>query len=352
MKYEKVENSLEWGEILSNAGAASFLHSWEWGQFQTEFLGHKVDRLKLIDELETCGFATIIYERGRFGLSAYIPFAPFFCSSTAVATEVKRRALESLIGFLQDQEVFVIRVDPGTAYAVDDLGLFEELGFRSGLRPIQSVNNWVVEIQADEDAQFEWMKEHGMRKKLPKYVRGSRRKGVEVRQLDLSDFNIFTEMISDLSERIGVDFYSKEYFTEQFKYLFKGGVFRAYVAEVDGEPLASAVVAMYGDEVSYLHGASYPESGKYDAAYLLHWEIMSDARKSGFKYYNFWGVLIGDDYDESNPGYGYSFFKRGFGGYVRKYLPLQEYPVSMVKYYLYRALEKYRVFKIKRSGGY
>jgi lipid II:glycine glycyltransferase (peptidoglycan interpeptide bridge formation enzyme) len=49
-------------------------------------------------------------------------------------------------------------------------------------------------------------------------------------------------------------------------------------------------VGVYGDTATYLHGATDDEYRNVMAPYLLQWQAIKDAKKAGYKFYDFGGV--------------------------------------------------------------
>ncbi|MBI4435002.1 peptidoglycan bridge formation glycyltransferase FemA/FemB family protein [Candidatus Uhrbacteria bacterium] len=106
-----------------------------------------------------------------------------------------------------------------------------------------------------------------------------------------------------------------------------------YIAERNGEPLAVAIVAHYGDTATYLHGGSSYEHRAFMAPHLLHWQAMRDAKAAGMRWYD-WGGIEPPKTEErrtqngepvlSSPSFrssvlrsvwsGMTRFKHGFGG--------------------------------------
>jgi lipid II:glycine glycyltransferase (peptidoglycan interpeptide bridge formation enzyme) len=110
-----------------------------------------------------------------------------------------------------------------------------------------------------------------------------------------------------------------------------------------------AVVAFYGDSAYYLHGASVPGAGS--VGYSLQWEAIKEAKRRGMRYYNFWGVVKDRHFTPSHPWYGFSLFKRGFGGFKYSYLRAQDLAYTN-KYWLYRLTEKARRLQRRLTQGY
>ncbi len=100
--------------------------------------------------------------------------------------------------------------------------------------------------------------------------------------------------------------------------------------------LAGAIVAFFGKWAYYLHGASSNEHRDMMAPYLLHWEIMREAKRRGCTKYDFWGA--GDEWP------GVSKFKTGFAPETL----LTQYPGTFdivlrpMKYWAYRFIQRLR----------
>lgn len=111
----------------------------------------------------------------------------------------------------------------------------------------------------------------------------------------------------------------------------------------EGQALASGVF-LFDDHAGYYHqGASVPS--KLPAAHAYLWAAICEAKKRGCTEFNFWGVC-GED-ETQHPWYGLSKFKRGFGGYEKNYLHVQDYELTW-KAKLNRVIEAWR----KKKRGY
>lgn len=84
-------------------------------------------------------------------------------------------------------------------------------------------------------------------------------------------------------------------------------------ASYENHLLAANIMIDFGDTRTYLHGASSNEHRHFMAPYLLHWELMRDAKERGVRFYDWWGVAPLDAPD-NHPWFGISRFKRGFPG--------------------------------------
>ncbi len=103
--------------------------------------------------------------------------------------------------------------------------------------------------------------------------------------------------------------------------------------------MASSMFLLFGHEVLYLYSGSYEEFMKYNAQYLIQWEIIQYAIKHGFDRYNFYGI-DGNFQKENNDNYGIYEFKKGFNGNVEEFIGEFDLVVNKFYYYLYKILFK------------
>lgn len=95
--------------------------------------------------------------------------------------------------------------------------------------------------------------------------------------------------------------------------------------------LASSMFIMYGKEVLYLFSGSYKEFMKYNAQYLIQWEMIKYAKDNNYERYNFYGIE--GKFDDSNGVYA---FKKGFDGEVVEFIGEFDLVVNKLYYYIYK----------------
>ena len=98
--------------------------------------------------------------------------------------------------------------------------------------------------------------------------------------------------------------------------------------------LAASLTIWYQGVVTYLHGASANEGRELMPTYLLHWRTMLEAKKLGYKFYDWWGINTNK---HSAPGWkGITRFKTGWGGKEINYLGTFDYAYDKGWYWLYK----------------
>ena len=134
---------------------------------------------------------------------------------------------------------------------------------------------------------------------------------------------------------------------------------KLYLAEYKNKTIAANIVLSFGDFCVYLHGASSGEYRNVMAPYLLQWQQILDAKKTGCKAYDFWGVSnlkatcrhVAFRFDKKSDWGGITRFKKGFGGQERNYIGAYDLVFNWEKYYLYKLFKKIKTMSksIKHS---
>lgn len=347
MEFIAVGNKEEWGGFLLDSEYCSFLQSWEWGEFQSKGLGKKVHRLRLVDGNKPLWQFLAIEEPSRFGRYLYIPRGGAFDWDSSNG-EVMSVAIESLKSHFQESGYVFIRLDPAILASNDMSSIFRKKGFKESVRTAQVERAWMIDLDhADSEHLLNWLENNGLRSKVRKYFGRAERKGVQVSTMSGSEgFDLFIRLQKELASRKGIVMASEDYYRKQFEYLVPH-VMQFWYATLDGKVVATALIGAYGDELSYLHGASSPDTKDTGASYYLHWELMKYGLENGYKKYNMWGVVSDEDFKPGHPGYGYSFFKRGFGGQLVSYQKPWEFCYKPLQYKMYRMQERYRLQRLK-----
>lgn len=337
MKIEEVVEKKIWNEFLEKSSFGNFLQSWNWGNFENEGLGKKIFRLGFKKNGKLVGLCLAIEEVSRFGKFIYCPRGPVLDWNDE---NLKKMALESLISFFEKKGYVFLRLDP----AIQEDIFFKNLGFRNAVNFVQVERSWMLDIEgkSDEDLML------GMRKNARYSLKKAMKSGVKVEISEsYEDFNIFVDLLVSLAKKKGFATMEEGYLKAQFKTM--GDIMKFFCAKKDGEIVAGGWFAFYGDESAYLHGASSESVGDTQAPYLIQWEAIKYARKLGLKRHNFWGIVEEKNYRPSYPGFGYSNFKKGFGGYLEEYMRAKDFVYNVVKYQPIRLNEWYR--KVRYKGN-
>jgi lipid II:glycine glycyltransferase (peptidoglycan interpeptide bridge formation enzyme) len=313
---------------------ATFFQSWEWGEFQRS-RGLTIHRFGAYDGDELVATVLLIEENDRLGPLIYAPRGP-------VTDYTNHQQAQAVLRLLIDEgrklnpKALNLRLDPSIVHDAAETQVFKQLGFVPAAKFTQVERAWMADLQPTPEAQIEWQKEHGMRSNIPRYLRRAEREGVTVRASDdQADLEVFLKMITGLNERKnGIGLHPLDYYRQQFAALAPSGYERIFICEKDGVALASAMITIFGAEASYLWGASTDQQRDLRGPHFMHFQIMRYAQEHGCDRYNFWGVVKQENHHPGYRGYGFSEFKRSFGGYEELYQRTQDYVYRALPYRL------------------
>ena len=90
--------------------------------------------------------------------------------------------------------------------------------------------------------------------------------------------------------------------------------------------LSCAMFILIKPEIIFLAGGNLEEYMKYDAQYILQWEMIKYGINNGYKKHNFYGIPA--NINTHPKDYGIYEFKRRFNGYVEELIGEYELPIS------------------------
>lgn len=340
IQIKEIQSKELWDTFVIASPNCNFMQSWNWSLYQNEGLGKKIFRLGFYNG-ENLVAVALCYEMGQtFGKYIYCMRGPIL---KELNEGLYKEVLNSLVGYFKELEYLFVKIDP----AIQESNIVSttplSLGFKKCINYVQPETPWFQDlVEGGEEELLTWCKEHGMSKNYSTYIRKARKEGLTVRfSKDIKDWENFTKYLSKSSSEKHFAIHDPQYYTKQFRYMGEDDMIRLAIVEYSGEPIAMLILSYFGQEVSCLYSAQTGLYTKMRGPMLLRWECMLDAQAHGFKKFNSWNVLSDEKYKPSSPQYGYSNFKRGFGGYLLTYQRTMDYPIDK-KYMLVRLLDFYR----------
>ena len=114
----------------------------------------------------------------------------------------------------------------------------------------------------------------------------------------------------------------------------------------DGEIIAASLFFDYQGTRFYMQSAANLDFKHLPATVALLSHAIFTAKEDGLKTLDFWGIAP-ENADASHPWYGFTEFKKSFGGYEKIYAGTFDYLINPQKYHLYSLLRK--INRIKRK---
>ena len=303
-----------------------FLQSSAWQAFQ-ESLGRKTFS-RSGDGWE---FMAIL-EHGTLNSRLYCPYGPYARDETAF--------LESLVALYKlgiEQKVTFIRVEPENP---DFTKTLKNRHWKPvNYQQLQPSHTSVIDLSIPEDELIA-----NMSQPVRNIYRNYRKKGVTVHKSnDPKDISILLEFIHQVAKRTGIQPHSDKYFQKQAEALFLIDAATLWYATLDKEPIGAALFYNGEDTRIYAHAgaSSLPEHRKLNAGTAILDEAIIDAKQHGFKKVDLYGIAP-DGSPTSHPWFGFTKFKRSFGGNDIEFAGAWDLPLKKPAYWLYRAYQKLR----------
>lgn len=318
MKIIEITEKDKYNTLVKKQKHASFLQSWEWGEFQRE-VNHLVKRYGVYQD-EKLEAVFSLFEKPLFLGKKY-----FYCPR--FAWRDFKLSKNELLNNLEE----IIKEDKGV-FLRTDLDLVPA-GIKTKTKKtidVQPSKTLILDLKKDGEGLL-----GEMHQKTRYNIRLAEKKGVEIigATLETVDelFGAFWQLMETTTERDNFRSHDREYYRKMLDVPFV----KLYLAKFEDKILAGAIVSFFGDTATYIHGASSNEMRNLMAPYLLQWEMIKDAQGRGCAYYDFYGI-------DENKWPGVTRFKKGFGGREIHYGGTFDFIFRQPCYSLYFFLRKLR----------
>jgi lipid II:glycine glycyltransferase (peptidoglycan interpeptide bridge formation enzyme) len=360
----------QWNATVSTLPGAHILQTWEWGKVKSQF-GWQPHHLfwlqdngevelvatKHLDQLKKKQLvaAALVLQRNimiggfsqRMGVM-YVPKGPLLDWNDSL---VRQHVLEDLKQFARNHSAIFIKIDPDVEVGTGIQGGDDSTESAISSQVINDLKSrgWIL---SDEQVQFrntvlidlrqsEADLLASMKQKTRYNVNLAMRKGVSVRLGKEADLGGLFRMYAETSVRDGFIIRNETYYREVWNAFLQGQkpayfeqpVAEALIAEVEGEPVAGAIVFRFAGRAWFLYGMSTSAHKDKMPNYLLQWEAMKRLKAANCTIYDLWGAP--DEYVESDPLWGVYRFKEGLGGMVHRYIGAWDLPLNRMLYNLY-----------------
>lgn len=341
LKFHSITNKLKWEEFLQNYhDLKTFLQSWNFGNAIKES-GYSIWRFGVYGKRGIIGIIFLYKICAKRSSFLYVPHGPLV-NEEQLITHSKESIIKSIllkiIKLGQKEKVDFIRINSLLLNTASNINLFKKLGFQQAPLFVFTENFWIVDISKNEKELLKNMR------KVHRYsIRKSIKEGVTVTASNkLEALDDFYKIYLETARRHHFTPYTYSSLKNEFNAFRYNDEVLLFFAHYQNTLLATAFIIFHQDIAYYHHGASIPITNKIPASYLLHWEVIKEAKKRGCKLYNMWGIA--PKASSHHPWYGLTFFKTGFGGSYYECLPTQDYPLSK-KYWLNYFIEKIRKYR-------
>lgn len=243
-----------------------------------------------------------------------------------------KKALKSLVTLAKAEKAYFIRIEPAYALSAADIA---SVAKNSGIlikksKDLDPRYTWVLDLENTPEEEL--LK--NMESRKVRYWRNAAKKGISIETTKNPEkISILTDFLKNLGE--------KDKFIPQtethLKNQLKSGFATLYIAKLEENnkkiPIAAALVYDYDGVRYYAHAATDFEHRKLQAGSILLIQMILDAKRSGAKTFDFWGITKSED--KNHPWYHFTQYKKSFGGREVTYSGTYDLILNPVKYRLY-----------------
>lgn len=278
------------------------------------------------------------------------------------------KALKSFL----PKNTIAIRFDPDVVFTTPEerdnfniglrmVSLADHLKLKKNKVDIQPPDSTLIDLTSSEEEIL-----NRMHQKWRYNIRLSERKGVTIHRYLGNSLNLskkidkFYELTKETNARDGNSSHAKSYYLDLIKSSAEENnlkenevpvttdkpLISLYIAEHEGDEIASIMTLFSHDESIYLYGASSNNKRNLMPNHLLQWTAMKDAKAYGSKVYDMYGMPP-EGKDENHPMHGLYMFKANFGGKNIHRPGSWDVPLKLV-YKPYNTIEKLRAFWYKK----
>jgi peptidoglycan pentaglycine glycine transferase (the first glycine) len=303
----------EWENLVKKNPASGYMQSFDWARF-INFLGWETFKIGIFDKNELIGGAIVTkYSHFKNQNILYIPEGPVLPYEKPEAERMFQKLMgeiDNIADFTGEKLTSNISIEPKLTNVPSYFSRFKKA--KLDRQPLRTI---ILNLKLSEKELLQQMEPKGRYN-----IKVAKRHNVEITQSSLpmamDDFLNLYLPFTKRSRFEGKDISYFECFTNVYSNPNKAKIF---LAKVNDEITSAAIVIYFGNTVSFLYGASSDKHREAMAPYLLHWEIMKDAKKQKYEFYDLYSITPNED-DTSHPWYGFTVFKKKFGGEIVKYI--------------------------------
>jgi peptidoglycan pentaglycine glycine transferase (the first glycine) len=304
-----------WQALAERLPSADLLHDWEWAAVAA--VDGTPQRSFVLDE---AGALTAIcaaqVRRTSLGRSFwYVPRGPVLDYDDPQAAERLRALLAGLRAAARADRAIAVRLEPRVEAGSSAAAIFDASDLHRVGATLQTSDTRLVTLLADDDALLATFD------KDTRYsIRRSEREGVITSVIDdpADDASLVAlhGLVCQTLQRARYKLPELERYRIIWRGLGGKGRARIIKAIREGNLESAALLVVEGNRSFYLYAGSIreaPGETKRFPAYAVQWQMMRTAREMGAGSHDLWGVAP-QNAGPDHPWWGYSLFKKGFGG--------------------------------------
>jgi peptidoglycan pentaglycine glycine transferase (the first glycine) len=314
MRISLVKTKKNWESFVLASDQASFLQSWNWGEFNQR-LGHKIYRLGFYQASRLQGVALVITKQAKRATFLECPAGPIIPWQepkyfSMFISRLRQLGLESKSSFA--------RIRPNIPDTAQFASLFRSHQLIRAPMHLHAETTWLLDITPSPEDLLK-----AMRKSTRYSIKQAQKLGVKIKQsLDPQDIKILHQLQSETVARHHFSPFPLAHFQAELNIFKPDHQIQLFKAVYKGKVLVVSMIIFYGQEAIYHYSGSSNQFRHIPASALLLWNAIEEAKKRQKRVFNFWGIA--KTADPRHRFAGVTLFKQGFGGYRQDFLPAHD----------------------------
>ncbi len=290
----------------------------------------------------------------KFGKYLYLPYGPYLKERNAA-----KKAYKALEQLARSEKIVFIRVEP---QEIETLDFWQSLPNAKKVKDLNPKESWILDLDQPQSEM------------ISNFTQGTRtcynqfpKKGISVSVTkNPDDIHYLVDLQQKLAKRKNIGIYSEDYLrtemSQDFASLYlavfdpkKMEIQPDWIKELEKNDSATKVIASslffdYEDTRYYMQSASDNNYRRLPATVAILSTAIFDAKEKGLKKFDFWGIAP-EDATKNHPWYGFTKFKKSFGGREIQYCGTFDLVFRPEQYRLYSFARKInrKIRKIARK---
>jgi peptidoglycan pentaglycine glycine transferase (the first glycine) len=312
LKYIDYSLQKEWEDLVKENPATGYMQSFFWADFK-KLLGWEIFKIGVFEKNKLIGGA-IVGKYSHFKNRSFliIPEGPVLPYENKKAQEMFEMLISEIdkIANLQNGKLSShLSIEPELVVKPAYFDRF--IKSKSDNQPLKTL---VIDLSLSENDILRQMKPKGRYN-----VKIGENSGAKILVKNLNEGMVkFIKLYQKYKKKRNYETKDDSYF-KALAYAIPKDCGEIFLVEFEKEILAAAIVIYWGEKATFLFGANSEKHKNIMASYFLQFEIIKRAKNLGLKSYDLYG-LSPNEKDPKYPWYGFSVFKRKFGGKEIKYI--------------------------------
>lgn len=331
-KYDEFVRKNEYSDLMQSIKWAKLKDNW------------KCEIVYLMNDKQELTASSMVLLRKIPVINSYIAYCPRGPILEKRDSGLLNKLIEEFSELRKKYKIFCIRFDPNWKKEEIDKSKFKKYIFRDKVstnKIFQPKYNMILDLRNHTEQElFDSFSQTTRRN-----IRIAIKNNCEVvKMTSLEGLEEFYKIHEITGKRDGFIIRSKEYFEKMYELFTEDNNLEIWLVKHENNILGATITLGYGNTMWYYAGASSNEKRDLRPNHLIQWEMIKDAKKKGYDYYNFGGIYSTDPGVE--PLY---IFKSGFckKDGVTEYISEIDYVYSKIKYGMYLFLENMNILRKK-----